>query len=139
MNNDRREFLLSASSIGIGSLLLPIELLADITYVPYLVHTRSSFDAQINQWFYLYNADASQQDNLQLVGITDDGSNHQVEQFSLTLVSHYGAAAMPSGYYEVANRPFHLFIKYTHEEEGRQYYRASFSLLRQAPKSANRR
>ncbi len=137
MKDDRRKFLLSASSFGIGSLLLPVRLLADLTYVPYLVHTRSDFENQINQWFYLYNSDATQQGNLELVAVTDEGSDHHVEQFALTLRSHYEAAAMPTGYYEVANKPFHVYIRYTHEEEGRQHYRALFSLLRRTPISEN--
>ena len=130
MYNDRREFLRSAGAIAITSALLPGGVLAETIIGPVTVHSRKGFQARVNDWFYLHNSDASHQCNLELANVADTGSNDKVEQFALTLRSDLQATPMPSGYYYVAGEPFNLFVKHTHEQDGRQFYRAEFALLK---------
>ncbi len=129
MNNDRRQFLASVGSIGIASLLIPGGVFAQAAFDPLTVLNREDYAARLKDWFYLHNADATHQGNLQLFKVMDEASSQQVQQFALILRSDRQALAMPSGYYEVAGEPFSLLVKHTHDQGGRQFYRAEFALL----------
>ncbi len=130
MNNDRRKFLSQAGTISIASLFLPGGVLAKIAVGRGKILSRDGFAARTNEWFYLHNADATHHSNLELIGVADEGSSRRIEQFTLTFRSDHQDVALPSEYYAVAGEPFHLFVNHTHEQAGRQFYRAEFSLLR---------
>ena len=129
MDQKRRTFIITASSLGAASLLCPTMLMAETVPESVDVTFKDGYTARLKEWFFLHSTDASEQGDLKLVKVLDRGSDSQVEQFSLKLRSRRGATALPSGYYQVAGEPFALHIAHTHEKKDKQFYRAEFALL----------
>ena len=130
MKLDRRQFLTSVGTIWLMLAFLPKNAFAGMVRFYRKVLWKQDYVDRINQWFYLANTDATHQGNLQLTTVEDCSSNSRVEKFCLTLRSDLQALPMPSGYYAVSTEPFGLFVKHTHEANGRQFYIAEFALLR---------
>ena len=131
MEYNRRDFITSATTVGVGGLLFPTWVLGQALPSPDELDTMADFQDRLKEWFYLFNDDPEQQGNLRLVEVADRGSSAQLQQFSLTLKSRRGALPLPSGFYQVAGEPFSLSIKHTHENRNQQYYTADFALLMQ--------
>ena len=129
MNNDRRKFIAFASTLGTASLVFPTGVFAQVLMPDVDILGGEDYQARIKEWFFLHNADSSQQGDLKLVKILDRGSSASLQQFSLILRSRRGAEPMPSGYYAVAGEAFDFFVKHTHERKDKQYYSADFALL----------
>ena len=131
MKFSRRHFLTSVGTVCLALALFSNSVFAQM--VPrYYGKTLGleGYAARLDQWFYLYSPDATHQGNLQLAKVRDASSNARVEQFRITLRSELQALPMPSGYYLVATEPFAMYVKHTHEQDGRQYYLMESALLR---------
>ena len=130
MNITRRVFLSSATTVVLGYLLLSHGAFAQMALQRPGITGRAAFEARIRDWFYVFNADATHQSNLQLLRVINYECDPRLEQFTLVLCSGLMDVALPTRLYDVAGERFRLFLQHADEQDGQQFYCATFARLR---------